>query len=486
MNRDSVAIIGAGIGGLVVGAYCAQRGFRVEVFEQSQQAGGCCQSFTRKEHRFDAAASIFIGLGDRGYNPLYQMYKEFSHGPKSIELEPSFKIMKNGSVIRVHGDFDHYLRDLEEHIPCASGQMRAYYKRIGKIRKAIDRLPFHRPFRFSAQLGWFLKNFWTIPLFIVNDNRSIFDVLKRSVTSSVLRSVIEAQLQVFAMDNIRDCPAILGALLFTELHRGGIYYPQGGSGELTRSLVKTINAHGGMIHYTATVTEIIVRNGSVRGLKLADGNSIDTSLVVSNASAWSTFGKLVDKQHVPDKLLNRVHNLKPTSSVFIIYLSMERQFTEGGFDVHNIWSAGDGLPAMMLSIPSLIDNGAAPIGKHAGMLYTEAQYSNWKSKSDYQERKRIETERILGMIEKRVPGFRASTEVLATSTPISIERHTGRDFGSIGGPKSNLEQWQARNLPNRTPIKGLFLAGDSTFPGAGVVAVTVSGMMTADEILAMS
>ena len=45
---------------------------------------------------------------------------------------------------------------------------------------------------------------------------------------------------------------------------------------------------------------------------------------------------------------------------------------------------------------------------------------------------------------------------------------------------------QSKDAPERpyfkTPIKGLYLAGASTFPGGGIEAVTISGIIAANDI----
>ena len=46
--EKNIIVIGAGIGGLSVGAFLAGRGYRVTIFEKNPVYGGYCQGFKRK------------------------------------------------------------------------------------------------------------------------------------------------------------------------------------------------------------------------------------------------------------------------------------------------------------------------------------------------------------------------------------------------------------------------------------------------------
>ena len=51
--RQSVIIIGAGLGGLFTGAILAKEGFQVTVLEKNAAIGGGLQTFQRFGERFD-------------------------------------------------------------------------------------------------------------------------------------------------------------------------------------------------------------------------------------------------------------------------------------------------------------------------------------------------------------------------------------------------------------------------------------------------
>ncbi len=82
----------------------------------------------------------------------------------------------------------------------------------------------------------------------------------------------------------------------------GGFYPIGGSKEIADHAAKTIEAHGGTCLLNHGVTEIIVKNQTAIGVRAEHkGNSIEfyAPSIVSNAGAFTTFGKLAPRRQLP-------------------------------------------------------------------------------------------------------------------------------------------------------------------------------------------
>jgi len=81
-----------------------------------------------------------------------------------------------------------------------------------------------------------------------------------------------------------------------------------------------------------------------------------------------------------------------------------------------------------------------------------------------------------------LPELGAGAEVLETSTPRTTYERTRRRLGMVGGVGQSLAVFGSNALTHRTPIRNLFMTGDTVFPGNGVAAVTQSALAVADEI----
>ncbi len=71
------------------------------------------------------------------------------------------------------------------------------------------------------------------------------------------------------------------------------------------------------------------------------------------------------------------------------------------------------------------------------------------------------------------------------ATPRSFKKWTGRPLGGVGGFPQTPSSFGPFGLPSRTPSKGLWLCGDSIYPGEGTAGVTQSALMACRQLMAM-
>ncbi|MEI4855941.1 hypothetical protein Q8G44_27900, partial [Klebsiella pneumoniae] len=76
-------------------------------------------------------------------------------------------------------------------------------------------------------------------------------------------------------------------------------YPVGGVGGIAKSLAKGLVDQGSEILYKANVKNIIVDNGKAVGVRLSNGRELFAKNIISNATRWDTFGKLLKQEELP-------------------------------------------------------------------------------------------------------------------------------------------------------------------------------------------
>jgi phytoene dehydrogenase-like protein len=142
---------------------------------------------------------------------------------------------------------------------------------------------------------------------------------------------------------------------------------------------------------------------------------------------------------------------------------------------------------VVISIPTVMDPGMAPEGKHVIHAYTAGNepYEPFKdldrSSAQYKQLKKERAEVLYKAIERVIPDLRQRIEVELIGSPLTHERFLRRPRGTYG------PAWRAgENLfpgPALARIPGLLCCGDSCFPGIGVPAVAASGLTAANSLV---
>ena len=91
-------------------------------------------------------------------------------------------------------------------------------------------------------------------------------------------------------------------------------------------------------------------------------------------------------------------------------------------------------------------------------------------------------EALLVQAEKILPGLREHITFIDNNDG-GFQRYSLHHLGPIYGWAALPRQSGARRLPNKTPLKGLYLAGHWTQPGHGIWSVVLSGINTARLVL---
>jgi all-trans-retinol 13,14-reductase len=85
--------------------------------------------------------------------------------------------------------------------------------------------------------------------------------------------------------------------------------------------------------------------------------------------------------------------------------------------------------------------------------------TRWRHRGpEYDDLKDRLRERLLALVEERLPAIRGRVEVAELSTPLSTRHFAGHPHGEIYGLASTPRRFEVQ-VPVRTPLPGLFLTG---------------------------
>ncbi|WP_448598510.1 carotenoid isomerase [Thermoleptolyngbya sp.] len=484
-------VIGSGIGGLVTATQLAAKGASVLVLERYLIPGGSAGYFERAGYRFDVGASMIFGFGSQGTTNLLTralaaVGMEMETIPDPVQIHYH---LPGGLDLKVHREYENFLQELIAKFPQEAEGIRRFYDECWAVfncLNAMELLSLEEP-RYLTRV-FFQHPFACLGL-VKYLPQNVGDIARRHISDPDLLRFIDMECYCWSVVPADLTPMINAGMVFSDRHYGGINYPKGGVGQIAQKLAEGLEKAGGKILYKARVTEILMENGRAVGVRLASGKTYRARRVISNATRWDTFEKLLPAAALPKSEQKWQRRYRKSPSFFSLHLGVRADVLPPGTECHHIlledWSRMEAARGtIFVSIPTLLDPSLAPDGYHIIHTFTPDWVDHWKdlSPSEYEAQKEDVAAELCDRLEAIFPGLAAGLDFQEAGTPRTHRRFLGRVDGSYG-PIPRRKLLGLLGMPfNRTAIPGLYCVGDSTFPGQGLNAVAFSGFACAHRV----
>ncbi len=307
---------------------------------------------------------------------------------------------------------------------------------------------------------------------------------KLNGASERLRLFVDAQLLISAQATSQAANAWYGASAL-DLPRRGVVYLEGGIGTLADQLVRAMKSYGGTVLTRQEVTRIVREGNKPVSVETKRKEIFPADLVIANLTPWN-IAELLENS-IPPALKNLPDYPDDGWGAYMLYLGLDGSSLPANLPHHTqvLRSSqfGEG-NSIFVSVSPGWDLNRAPLGHRAVTISTHTDLKSWwdlyhQDFDAYQARKEQYTSRILDLTERVIPDIRAGTNLLLEGTPITYKRFTRRAWGWVGGfPQTSLfRAWGPIVAP------GVWMVGDSIFPGQSTTAVALGGMRVAQLIL---
>lgn len=495
VDEYDAIVIGSGIGGLVAGTQLAVKGANVLVLEKYLIPGGSSGFYERDGFTFDVGSSVMFGFSDKGNLNLITQALEAVGCRMEVVPDPTTVHfhLPNKLSVRVHRYYSDFISELINRFPHEKEGIKKFYNVCWKIFNALNSLELKSLEEPIYLFGQFIKKPLECLTLAYYLPQNAGDIARKFIKDPQLLSFIDAECFIVSTVNALQTPMINASMVLCDRHYGGINYPIGGVGGIAKSLAKGLEDKGGKILYKANVKNIILENGKAIGVKLADGREFFSKTVVSNATRWDTFGKLVKINELPEEEKNFQKIYVKAPSFLSIHMGVKASVLPPDTDCHHFiledeWSKLEApYGSIFLSIPTILDPSLAPEGNHILHIFTTSGMEDWKglSQKDYENKKEHVADEIISRLENKLfPGLKNSVVFKEVGTPRTHRRYLARDNGTYGPMPRKIPKGLLGMPFNTTAIDGLYCVGDSCFPGQGVIAVAFSGIMCAHRVAA--
>lgn len=503
-------VVGSGIGGLTAGAALARGGRRVLVVERHNQAGGLTQTFVRDGFRFNIGLHALGGFG--AGQPNRRLVEALvGDGLKMTRVDgandrvsfPGFSIAFDASASR-------YDAALARAFPAESQGIGRYMEALSQGQEALDMLLAARcasPVVGSVR-AWLKQR--SIERWVARTTREVVD---EYVSSPQARAVLCARWGDYGSPPAESAFALHATM--TRRCIDGAWYPVGGPAGFAREFGAAIAAAGGTVRTNAEVAEFEVNRGRATGVRLSDGERIASEVVISDIGIRNTLRR-VPSPEMDYRWAREGYSLQPSVGAVLLHLGLEGDIAARGatatnewiyqsWDVNALWHDPQNeprAPALFVSFPSLRDPSHEP-GPRRQHICTLIAPIEWKvfapwdrSNSEegmrpgtpsavrdpsYSSFKALVERNLLAQFGERFPELAPCVRWVEASSPVSLATFTGAEHGAMFGLQTTPQRFLAAGLRPRTPIRGLYLAGqDVATPG--VMGAAMGGFMAAASI----
>lgn len=506
-HYDAICI-GSGLGSLTAASLLARKGKKVLVCEKHTTPGGFTHVFTRNDYEWDVGLH-YVGDMDRKGSLLRVVFEHIT--------DKNLKWADMGEVydkVVIKDKTYEYIKGLQNW----KTRMKEYFPTEADAR-AIDKYV-----ELLFEVNKTSKDFYTkkvLPDFMriisspfMNNG---YDKFARQTTKQVLdsisdneelKAVLSAQFGDYGMPPSKSSFVIHAAVALHYMNGG--FYPVGGSEEIFNTIAPSILNAGGNILVGAGVKEILIENGTAKGVVMQDGKVIKSAIVISGAGVHITYKNLIPQESTSKiKNIDEALNMPQSFGHLSLYIGLKHTAEELNLPKANYWIYPNGtnhdkaiedflndynkeFPVVYISFPAAKNpkfEEKYP-GRSTIEIITVAKYdwfkewenTKWKKRGEeYDILKEKLAQRLLEHLYKYEPQLRGKIDMYELSTPITTKHFCNYINGEIYGLDHPPERFTKEFLKPQTPIKNLFLTGQDIVT-VGIGGALMSGVLTASAI----
>ncbi len=484
MNTNSnydVIIAGSGMGGMSAAAMLANDGYKVLILEAAHVPGGCSSSFYRKGYWFESGATTLIGF-DR-HQPLKKLEEATGIEIPRVELQPSMQVHIEGKTLTRYREPAAWIAEAKRFFGEEQAQ-EIFWNRALEVSEVVweasGKNPFFPPQSLKEWLKLPLNNNltrgWVLPYAL----RSVEDVMNDyGLNSPVFRRFVDEQLMITAQSTAENTPFIFGAPALTYTNYSNYYVP-GGLITMVERIAEFVKEKGGALH-TREPVEHITKEDS--GFKVFTSKGVyHAPIAISNLPVWNM--EDITGGDMKEYFQKESHKYSEAWGAFTLGMVTDNTYPDDLPLHHQLHlPEGDLIPytasnSVFVSMSHPGDETRSKNNNRVLNVSCHAETDTWFSMNGNYELHKQEVEnRIIEHLKKTLPGFgKAEIINVFSGTPVTWQNWVYRKRGRVGG----IPQSMARSLldwtPASPPFKGLYLCGDTVFPGQGIPGVTLSGI----------
>jgi phytoene desaturase len=479
-NRRHAVVIGSGFGGLAAAVRLGARGYRVTVLEKLDAPGG--RAYVHRQDGFTFDAGPTIVTAPFLFDELWRLCgRRLADDVDLRPVSPFYRIrFDDGEVFNYSGDPEAMRAEVARLAPSDVDG----YQEFMHASEAIFKIGFEK-------FGDTPFSSWTdmariVPAMIgLASYKTVYRLVSSYIRDARLRVVFSFH-PLLIGGNPFTATSIYCLIAFLE-RKWGVHFAMGGTGRLVKGLVGLIESQGGEVRCAAQVTEIVMKDGTATGVRLASGETIAADIVVSNADTAWTYRNLLPKDVRRRWSDRHIERARYSMGLFVWYFGTRRKYPDV---CHHTILLGPRYRELLTDIferkvlapdfslylhrPTATDPSLAPESCDGFYVLSPVPHLgsgvDWREKAEFYRRALSQR-----LSETVLPDLESNIVTSKVTTPQDFQDNLLSYRGAAFGLEPVLTQSAWFRPHNRSEdIENLYLVGAGTHPGAGLPGVLLS------------
>ena len=481
-------VIGSGFGGIAAALRLRAKNHRVTLVEKQHDLGGRARVFKKNGFTFDAGPTVITA--PHFIKELFQLFNK--NHQDYIEIKPLKTwyrfIFEDGLKFDYSGN-EQEMKDQIKKIN--EDDVVGYEKLVNFTKKIFDKgftelseVPFDNPFFMIKQIPELLK---------LKSYKSVYDLVSDFIRDEKLRRLLSMH-PLLLGGNPFTTTSIYALILYLE-KKWGIHYSMNGTCQIINAMEKLMKEENIEIIKGHEVTNIILNENKITGVRLDNDKEIRADNVICNADPPSVYSKLIESKNLNSFFKWKMKRMEYSMGLFVYYFGTKNvyenikhhtikfgnKYKEHLKDIFEKKKLNNDI-SYYLHRPTATDRSMAPEGNDC--FYVLVPVPNNQSDIDWS----IEGEKLKNLVvdkmeQSLLPNLRKNIVEDFYLTPNYFEKDLNTKFGSGFSIQPKFSQSAYFRFHNKSELyDGLYFVGSGTHPGAGVPGV-LSSAKVLDKIL---
>ncbi len=324
MKDVDVIVVGAGNSGLISAISLLTSGYKVLLLDEKSTTGGGAKTIVKGRFEFEPVINnLYINNDISDIYQLRNILDKFGITEKInfSQITESFKVISKDKEYILPLNLQEFIKKVEEYIPNSITSLRLFFKLAIECNEAMN---------------YIFANLDNIDYKYLNKEYMNFVKICGCSVSKVL-DTIEMSLEVQEIINSlwicygspeTEIAFVDYAVFIYNLLENGACIPNLRTYSISATLTNFFLENGGVLKLSSKVEEIIINDGKVEGVRLANQDEYKAKYVIVNSTLDNVCRNLINPTNIPQKALEELSRHKNGARLFTIHLGLNRSYKE--------------------------------------------------------------------------------------------------------------------------------------------------------------